>query len=56
MPKGLIHVRIPEEQDLFLENLAKLLNINKSDIVREALNNWTNHLQRLEEIGVVRAE
>lgn len=54
MPKGLIHVRIPEEQDMYLEGLAKLLVINKSDIVREALNNWINHLKRLEEIGAVR--
>ena len=55
MSNGIIHVRIQEEQHLFLEHLAKLLKTTKSDIIREALNTWINHLQRLEEIGVIRA-
>ena len=54
MSKGIIHVRIPKEQDLFLEFLALPPKTTKSDIIREALNTWITHLKRLEEIGVIR--
>ena len=54
MPNGIIHVRVSEEQRLYLESLAKILKTTKSDLIREALNTWIETINRLEHIGVIR--
>lgn len=54
MSKGIVNVRIPEEQHLYLEHLAQILKTTKSDLLREALNTWIQHINRLEQIGIIR--
>ena len=56
MSTSLIHVRVTDEQSQFLEYLASTSKPTKSDLVREALNIWIASIQRLEQLGVVRAQ
>lgn len=51
-----IHVRVSQEQNIFLEDLATRISVKKSDIVREALNTWITNLKRLEAISIIQAQ
>jgi len=53
MTNGPIHVRVSNEQRLYLEHLATMLLTTKSDLIREAINTWIGHITRLEQIGVI---
>ena len=56
MQNPAIHVRVSQEQNIFLADLATRMKVKKSDIVREALNTWITNLKRLETLSIIQAQ